>query len=740
MTRSSLWTRRRVLQQVTGAGALAAGGALLAACGGSSFGAVKTPATTVDAIPARPSVGLPPTMQPAPLVATPTLAAAEAQEGAVPATPTREYAAIGTGPSATPGHGTAPAQVGINTTIDGIGLGMHGTSVLKALGDPATRTVTHGLGTPEWHYANGLTVRLTDPHNPASPDTVWEIAVQPPFTGATATGFRLGDTAAQFGARYQGLTITAPQVRQLQIEAADGTLLGVIFDQQGEATTLIYSNNHIGLCQNCPTSQPTPIAGQALTLRQAWQLALQQARGWSADAAVASVSSSDQAAAGVSTERADAGATGTRALWDVTLIAPSKPSSQLLVQLDNGKVIKSTIQPRSVMPPASTTPPALDSPDAIKAARAAQPPLAPAGGKSHGYAFTLQDGPDGRAVLAIVGSFHGMPARVEFDAASGSHLGTSAYLFSEGGAMFSRDAGQTWRASTLTGRQVQQIIAAPGQPGMAYAVALAGLGTAVSRTTDGGRTWQDVGSLPPDQNPWPTALAAVTQSGSTVLATGSTAGLWLSRDGGVSWTPAGGLPVGTVYELGVTGSRLLASVATSDASARGVYASGDVRQWQRLLPESYRLSTIANGQAAVALSSGGSTTAYMIRGTAVSPLTLSSPALRAAGTDTAGQPFLTGNAAEVALSRDGGKSWTTTLRTNAASIAVAPAGQGAGVALVGGFRTGLFRSADGGRTWRQVLGSASAILPGSDETGGLTFLSPSQVVAAQGATQSWQPV
>ena len=137
-----------------------------------------------------------------------------------------------------------------DTAIDGIALGMRGSAVLTTLGQPAVRTVAHGLGTPEWQYANGLTVQLTAPHNPARPDTIWEIVAGLPFAGATTTGFRLGDSEAQCRTLYQGLTITALQVRQLQIEAADGTLLGVSFDPNGKATLLTFSRQRI-LCANC---------------------------------------------------------------------------------------------------------------------------------------------------------------------------------------------------------------------------------------------------------------------------------------------------------------------------------------------------------------------------------------------------------------------------------------------------------------------------------------------------------
>jgi hypothetical protein len=135
------------------------------------------------------------------------------------------------------------ARPGLDTSIGGISVGMHGASVLKALGEPQVRTITHGLGTPEWHYANGLMVRVTAPTSPAHPDTVWEIIVRPPFTGATATGFRLGDSEARFRQLYRTFPMMARQVRQLQIVAPDGTLLGVLFDTHGKATSFIFANN-----------------------------------------------------------------------------------------------------------------------------------------------------------------------------------------------------------------------------------------------------------------------------------------------------------------------------------------------------------------------------------------------------------------------------------------------------------------------------------------------------------------
>ncbi len=494
-------------------------------------------------------------------------------------------------------------------------------------------------------------------------------------------------------------------------------LCGGVATATGAATAAYLLAPHVvaagGASQQARThvmlSRPTPATAQPLTLRQAWQLALRQGKNWSADAGIVSLSSTDQVAAGVSAERADAGSKGTHALWNAILAAPSKPSMQLLIRLENGSVVQQVSQPRTLELPPITTVPALDSTEAVAIARSGQPPLGPAGGKSHGYGYTLQTAPDGRATLAVIGSIQWMPAKVEFDAVTGKRLGASVYTFSHGGAIFSADAGQTWQASNLTGRQIQQVVAAPGQSGSAYAVATAG-------------------------------LAAIPQADGTVLAVAMSSGLWLSRDDGVTWTRSTSLSTGSAPWLAATGSMLLASVASTSAGIAGVYASSDFRHWQRLLPETYRLSTIANGQAAVALSNSGGTTAHVIRGMSLRQLTLPIPALRAAGTDVAGQPFLIGDGQDVALSNDGGSSWKTTLRTNSASIAVAPPGKGSGVVLVSGFRTGLFRSADAGRTWRQVVPDVSAILPGSNEVGSLTFLGPHAVVAAQGAFQTWQPL
>ena len=211
-------SRRDALALATVA-ALAGGAALLAGCGPNARARATVNAGTPVAVPSF----FPPTV-----TAVPSPTTSPAPVGAAP--PTLPSPDAGTGPE---------------TTLGGMSVGMRGAAVLRALSQPPVRTVTHGMGTPEWHYANGLTVRLTDPHNPARPDTVWEIAARQPFVGATATGFRLGDSAAQFRDLYRGLPITAPHVRQLRVVAPDGTSLDVRFDESGAATSIIFANNRL---------------------------------------------------------------------------------------------------------------------------------------------------------------------------------------------------------------------------------------------------------------------------------------------------------------------------------------------------------------------------------------------------------------------------------------------------------------------------------------------------------------
>lgn len=496
-------------------------------------------------------------------------------------------------------------------------------------------------------------------------------------------------------------------------------------------------------------SKPAPQAPKAVTLNEAWQLALDEGRAWSADASVVSLHSFDRTATGISSEPADAGSDGRRAGWEATLIAPSKPLLQLGVQIDGGLPVRSVAVPRAATQPPLIGKPVVDTSAAVAAVRASRPALEPANGRSHGYNFTLGTAESGRVVLSVVGTIRGMPAKVDFDAVSGKKIRMSVYAFAQGGILYSTDGGRTWQASNVAGVQVQKVAIIPNQPDGAYAAGITARAVTIAKTADGGRTWIQAGKLPDAAGPWVTDLTVGLLDGAVTLAAATLAaatptGLWLSEDGGASWVQNTSLPSGAVQWVAATtaatGGALLASIASlSSPEHAGVYSSGNGKSWRQLLPTTCRLSLVNDGGAVVALDDAGATTAHLIIGDAATPLTLSIPALRVAGTVASGSPLLADSASALALSSDGGHRWTTVLQTNTTSIAVAPAGTGS-VALAGGFRSGIFRSSDGARTWVPVVRSASAILPGSDEVGSLTFLSPNHVVAVQGGIQQWQSV
>ena len=133
---------------------------------------------------------------------------------------------------------SASPSVALGRTLGRLSLGMRSSDVLAAVGEPMLRTQSHGLGSPEWHYADGLIVFLRFPTSPQQPDQVWQLTARSPFTGDTSEGFRLGDSTGVFRQRYAAFSVKTPVPEQFQVEDGRGTILGAIFDAD-RATTII---------------------------------------------------------------------------------------------------------------------------------------------------------------------------------------------------------------------------------------------------------------------------------------------------------------------------------------------------------------------------------------------------------------------------------------------------------------------------------------------------------------------
>jgi len=128
----------------------------------------------------------------------------------------------------------SPTPMPIPTRLLGTSLGpvsLHASpaEVLQQLEEPAVRTVAHGMGSPQWEFASGLTIVLAP--------NVWDISAVPPFAGSTAEGFRLGDPETSFQRLYREFPLLGPP-RQRYVIDGRGVLLTVSFDPAGAATSL----------------------------------------------------------------------------------------------------------------------------------------------------------------------------------------------------------------------------------------------------------------------------------------------------------------------------------------------------------------------------------------------------------------------------------------------------------------------------------------------------------------------
>ncbi len=159
-------------------------------------------------------------------------------------------------PIPAPSAASAPKLLG--TRVGPIALQMRGKEVLEILGEPQLRTFVHGDGGPQWEYAGGLVLWLGYHNAAQEPDRVWGVVARMPFDGATAEGFRVGDSEGEFERIYGELPrVHYAQPRQVKVRDARQTLLIVQFDTDGVATSLVLEDSQ---CYGCgATTMPSPL-------------------------------------------------------------------------------------------------------------------------------------------------------------------------------------------------------------------------------------------------------------------------------------------------------------------------------------------------------------------------------------------------------------------------------------------------------------------------------------------------
>lgn len=499
-----------------------------------------------------------------------------------------------------------------------------------------------------------------------------------------------------------------------------------------------FPNWHIGTGQAASGKEPAGETGVlsegGLTLQQAFDALSAYGKTWRADASIASIGSLD-----VEGDGAGSGQDGYRRGWMAVLIAPD---ASLWVRFVDGRVQDQATQPR----PDGLTPlssPEVDSPQAVSLARDARSGFTGSeNGKSRGFHFGLLRLDEGSQAIVVLGSMGAWQAQIRLDSRTGEVLSSEILTYAPtGGILYSTDSGLSWQASTLTGKMVSAVAADPKREARGYAIAAEKEALTAYQTVDGGRTWGRVGYLPQEAGDWAfNALAVGGPSGSLSLLVGTWTGLWSSPDGR-TWSHIEGLPGGPAQWLAAVqadkGQRVLVSISAGDN--RGLYSSADMDNWTRLDDRPYRLSQSFDGGAVLATSEETVGKGLLFDLEGEKEVTLPANVLEAAG-DLSGQgPVLMRSPSSglaVTQGIQGAVRWG--LSTPLASLAAHPAFRVNPIAIAGGFHTGIYRSADGGGHWEQVLANPSKIVPGSNEVYRVAFLSPSAVIAVNGGALAWQ--
>ncbi|MFN3929649.1 MAG: WD40/YVTN/BNR-like repeat-containing protein, partial [Thermoflexus sp.] len=162
-------------------------------------------------------------------------------------------------------------------------------------------------------------------------------------------------------------------------------------------------------------------------------------------------------------------------------------------------------------------------------------------------------------------------------------------------------------------------------------------------------------------------------------------------------------------------------------------------RWRWAARGRYRLSPSLDESSVLALNEESPSQALLISIGSESPMHMPAPVLDVAGDfQRANRWLVRSPLGSVGLYQKDQGTIEWTLRGPIASVSISPAFPTDGVVLAGGFRSGIFRSTDGGQHWEQVLAQPSTVIPGSDEIYEIVFLSPTNVLAIQGGRTTWQ--
>ncbi len=476
-----------------------------------------------------------------------------------------------------------------------------------------------------------------------------------------------------------------------------------------------------------------PQVAAPITLQDAWELVTTEARDWQSEATVVSLHSIDHP-----NDSETAGRDGRRRAWQAVLLSDNETSVERVITLIDGVIQEDIQQSGGSGARPGLERPQTDSPEMLQRALEFRPVFTPEEGKGRGFHFVLGQSPGERPVVTVRGSYRNLPAIVSFEASTGALLEAKAIGFEAGGLLYSWDTGRTWHASNLVDETIMAVSPDSTVSGQAYAVALHEQGIVVYRTENRGENWSHFGTLPAAAGDWPFDVeVAVDSSGNATVLVGTWTGIWRSTDG-KQWSSLAGLPDGPKQWLSVAhspqGDRLFVTITAGEEP--GVYASGDFSSWTRVTDAPLRLSKSFDAKTVLATNERAVAPAWLLSSQGEAQVEMEVTGLRAAGDFDSGI-FAVQSTREGTWYRSlQGKDWT--LSVPLASLAASPEFPNNHVIVAGGFRTGIYRSQDAGRSWELVLSNPAQIVPGNNEIYDVAFLTKDAVLAVNGSILAWE--
>jgi hypothetical protein len=480
-------------------------------------------------------------------------------------------------------------------------------------------------------------------------------------------------------------------------------------------------------------SQPQKAA--SVTLYQAWELVNAYTQKWQPGAALVALNSIDH-----SQDSLDSGKDGRRRAWQAIILSAQQPKTQVVINLvDRAIQIQSQQSAESIDRQLLSNPAKIDSPDALNRVLGARPNFAPMNDKGKGFHFALEKSPSGNPVIAVLGSYNAMPARVSLDASSGTLIEAVTQSFESGGILYSQNKGQTWYASDLKVKMVTAVIPDPVAADQGYAVTTQNQQIVIYQTQDAGKTWSLFGTLPTQAGNWPFSLEVATDSSKQArLFVGTWTGVWSSTNG-KDWAILPGLPEGPKQWLAIASSirgyRLFVSITAGEN--KGLYASTNLSKWDKLSSDVLRLSKDFAKATVLATSEEQASDALLLDTKGETRIQIGEPVLRASGDFARSERFVIQS-----LARGTGQ-WSPNMEVarlpvSLASMTAAPDFPVSQTIIAGGFRSGIYRSKDAGKTWELILADPSQVVPGNNEIVGIAFLSSNTIIAINGGILTWK--